>query len=128
VDDRISRHGGALTALRCKVALASAHLAYAAFLDMARTDRWRALEAKGAKPPPATLWLFEDHGRVSRTLGEDDAAEARRLMKALADGGIDFADVNHTLEDAGIEKFIKSFDSLLDVIASRRRALWAGLD
>ena len=78
--------------------------------------------------PPATLRLFEDHGRVSRTLGEDDATEARRVMKALADGGIDFADVNHTLEEAGIEKFIKSLDSLLDVIASRRRALRAGLD
>jgi hypothetical protein len=49
-------------------------------------------------------------------------------MKALADGGIDFADVNHTLEEAGIEKFMKSLDSLLDVIASKRRTLRAGLD
>ena len=156
VDERLRRHGGSVTALRGRVGLASARLAYAAFLELARTDRWRALEAKGGRPqrllwastgtknpdysdvlyvdsligpdtittvPPATLRLFEDHGRVSRTLGEDDAPEARRVMKALADGGIDFADVTHTLESAGIEKFMKSFDSLLDVIASKRRAL-----
>jgi transaldolase len=161
VDERIRRRSGSLTALRGNVALASARLAYATFLEMARTDRWRALDAKGAKPqrllwastgtknpeysdvlyvdsligpdtittvPPATLRLFEDHGRVSRTLGEDDATEARRVMKALAEGGIDFADVNHTLEEAGIEKFMKSLDSLLDVIASKRRTLRAGLD
>jgi transaldolase len=161
VDERIRRHGGPLTALRGKVAIASARLAYGAFLEMARTDHWRALKAKGAKPqrllwastgtknpeysdvlyvdsliapdtittvPPATLRLFEDHGRVSRTLGEDDAMEARRVMKALADGGIDFADVNHTLEEAGIEKFMKSLDSLLDVIAGKRRALRGELD
>ena len=79
---------------------------------------WKALDR-----PNATVRLFEDHGRVWRTLGEDDATKARRVMKALADGGIDFADVNHTLEEAGIEKFIKSLDSLLDVIAGKRRAL-----
>ena len=156
VDERIRRLGGSLTTLRGKVAIASAHLAYANFLEMSRSDRWRALQAKGAKPqrllwastgtknpeysdvlyvdsligpdtittvPPATLRLFEDHGRVSRTLGEDDASAARRVMEALGRGGIDFADVNHTLEEAGIEKFIKSFDTLLSGIARKRRAL-----
>ena len=156
VDERIRRLGGSLTALRGKIAIASAHLAYANFLEMSRSDRWRALQAKGAKPqrllwastgtknpeysdvlyvdsligpdtittvPPATLRLFEDHGRVSRTLGEDDASAARRVMEALGKGGIDFADVNHTLEEAGIEKFIKSFDTVLGGIARKRRAL-----
>jgi hypothetical protein len=47
-------------------------------------------------------------------------------MKALADGGIDFADVNHILEEAGIEQFMQSFDSLLDMIAGKRRALRVG--
>jgi hypothetical protein len=60
---------------------------------------------------------------VSRTLGEDDASAARRVMEALGRGGIDFADVNHTLEEAGIETFIKSFDTLLSGIARKRRAL-----
>ena len=45
------------------------------------------------------------------------------MMEALGRGGIDFAEVNHTLEEAGIEKFIKSFDTLLSGIARKRRAL-----
>ena len=84
---------------------------------------WKALDR-----PNATVRLFEDHDRVWRTIGEDAATKARRVMKALADGGIDFADVNHTLEEAGIEKFMKSLDSLLDVIAGKRRALRGELD
>jgi transaldolase len=55
VDERIRRRGGSLTTLRGKVALAGAHLAYATFLEMARTGRWRALEAKGARPQ-RLLW------------------------------------------------------------------------
>ena len=73
--------------------------------------------------PPATLRLFEDHGRISRTLGDDDAKDERRMLEALANGGIDFADVNRTLENEGIEKFVKSFDALLHVIAEKRLAL-----
>lgn len=156
VDKRLQRLGGALLELRGQVAIASARLAYATFLEMTRTDRWRALEAAGAKPqrllwastgtknpeysdvryvesligpdtittvPPQTLKLFEEHGRISATLNDDTLSSARRLMDALADRGLDFADVNHTLEDEGIEKFVKSFDVLLDVIAKKRRAL-----
>jgi transaldolase len=161
VDERIRRRGGSLTTVRGKVALASAHLAYAAFREILRSDRWRALQAKGARPqrllwastgtknpeysdvlyvdsligpdtittvPPATLRLFEDHGRVSRTLGEDEATGARRVMEVLGNGGIDFADVNHTLEEAGIQTFMQSLDSLLDVIAGKRRVLRVGSD
>ena len=73
--------------------------------------------------PPDTLKLFDDHGRIARTLGDDAATSAQRVMDALTSGGIDFADVNHTLEEEGIEKFIKSFDALLDLIAKKRRAL-----
>jgi transaldolase len=161
VDERIRRHGGSVTTVRGKVALATAQLAYATFREMSRSDRWLALQAKGARPqrllwastgtknpeysdvlyvdsligpdtittvPRATLRLFEDHGRVSRTLVEGDATAARRVMEALGNGGIDFADVNHTLEEAGIQKFIHSFDSLLEVIAGKRRALRVGSD
>jgi hypothetical protein len=60
---------------------------------------------------------------VSRTLGEDEASGAQRVMEVVGKGGIDFADVNHTLEEAGIEKFIKSFDAVLSRIARKRRAL-----
>ncbi len=72
--------------------------------------------------PPATLQLFEDHGTVRRTL-PDDASEAHLVMERLAAGGVDFADVTRALEDDGIEKFIKSFESLLSVIGNKRKAL-----
>jgi transaldolase len=156
VDKRLQQLGGSLLELRGQVAIASARLAYATFLDMTPTDRWRALEAAGAKPqrllwastgtknpeysdvryveslvgpdtittvPPETLKFFEEHGRISATLNDDTLSSARRVMDALAKGGIDFADVNHTLEEEGIEKFVKSFDALLGVIAKKRRAL-----
>lgn len=156
IDKRLQRLGGALLELRGQVAIASARLAYATFLEVTRTDRWRALEAAGAKPqrllwastgtknpeysdvryvesligpdtittvPPETLKLFEEHGRISATLNDDTLSSARRVMDALSNGGIDFADVNHTLEEEGIEKFVKSFDALLDVIAKKRRSL-----
>jgi transaldolase/glucose-6-phosphate isomerase len=72
--------------------------------------------------PPATLQLFEDHGTARRTL-PDDAAEAHLVMERLAAGGVDFADVTRALEDDGIEKFAQSFEALLGVIASKRKAL-----
>ena len=49
VDKRIGSEAGALAALRGRVAIASARLAYAAFLDITESARWHALEAKGAK-------------------------------------------------------------------------------
>ena len=73
--------------------------------------------------PVETLELFEDHGKVSTVLGAASGAEGRKVMDALAAAGIDFEDVNTTLEREGIDKFVKSFDSLLGVIAQKRRAL-----
>jgi len=49
VDRRIAVRGGSLAALRGKVAIASARLAYATFLELTQSARWGALEAKGAK-------------------------------------------------------------------------------
>jgi transaldolase/glucose-6-phosphate isomerase len=72
--------------------------------------------------PPATLQLFQDHGTVARTLPED-ASEAGIVMERLAAGGVDLADVTHALEDDGIEKFAKSFETLLGVIGTKRKAL-----
>ena len=75
-----------------------------------------------ATVPPQTLRLFEDHGLITRRLGSGIANDARLVIAALADGGIDLADVNTTLEDEGIDKFTKSFDRLLRRIGDRRKA------
>jgi transaldolase len=75
-----------------------------------------------ATVPPHTLRLFEDHGVIMRRLGCGIANDARVVIAALADGGIDLVDVNTTLEDEGIDKFTKSFDRLLRLIGGRRQA------
>ncbi|MGH7501345.1 MAG: transaldolase [Longimicrobiales bacterium] len=72
--------------------------------------------------PPDTLRLFEHHGVVERTL-PGDVSGAQRTMTALATGGIDFSDVNRTLEEEAIAKFRHSFDKLLGAIAEKRNAL-----
>jgi transaldolase len=74
--------------------------------------------------PPDTLRLFEHHGVVERTL-PGDVSRARRIMDALKTGGIDFADVNRTLEDEAIAKFNRSFEKVLAVIREKRIALGA---
>jgi transaldolase len=71
--------------------------------------------------PPDTLSRFEDHGRISNALAARSAEDAHGVMDVLAAGGIDFADVNRTLEDEGIEKFAASFVTLLDAVARKRR-------
>jgi transaldolase / glucose-6-phosphate isomerase len=48
VDKRINANGGALATLRGRVGVANGRLVYAAFLDITRSPRWRALEALGA--------------------------------------------------------------------------------
>jgi transaldolase len=155
VDKRIEANGGALAALRGRAGVANAHLVYAAFLDITRSVRWRALEALGAKVqrplwastgtknpayadvlyiesligprtitsvPPETLRLFEDHGTVERTLPED-VRTAQLIMIALEADGINFADVNRTLEDEGLEKFTRSLAKSVAAVGEKRRAL-----
>jgi len=46
-------------------------------------------------------------------------------MHALAKSGIDFADVTQTLETEGIEKFAKSYETLLATLKRKRQALAA---
>jgi transaldolase len=72
--------------------------------------------------PPDTLKRFEDHGTVANALTPAAADDGRRVMDALAAGGIDFADVNRTLEEEGIQKFAKAFDKLIGAIAKKRAA------
>jgi transaldolase len=71
--------------------------------------------------PPATLTAFEDHGTIGRTL-PGSPGEAADVMAALAKRGIDFADVNRTLEDEAIQKFNTSLGNILGALARKRSA------
>ena len=74
--------------------------------------------------PEQTIRAFQDHGRVEARL-EGGLDEARSLLDELAAAGVDYADVTVTLEREGIEKFVSSFDQVLQRICATQRHLTA---
>ena len=71
--------------------------------------------------PPVTLAALEDHGTIERTL-PGSLGEAADIMAAIAKRGIDFADVNRTLEDEAIQKFKVSLGNIVGALARKRSA------
>jgi transaldolase len=55
IDKRLDKIGGDAKALRSKAGVANARLAYQAYEEVFSSDRWKALEAAGAKPQ-RPLW------------------------------------------------------------------------
>jgi transaldolase len=74
--------------------------------------------------PEETIRVFQDHGRVGLRL-ESDLDDARYLFNELRAAGVDYDDVVGTLEREGIEKFVASFNQLLNGIADKRHELAA---
>jgi len=72
--------------------------------------------------PPETLDALRDHGRVAATL-ETDVDRAERDLEGLAALGIDLEAITGELEREGVEAFAKAHDALLEVLASKARAL-----
>jgi transaldolase len=72
--------------------------------------------------PDGTIDAFVDHGTVARTV-DADAGSAEATLAALADAGIDMADVAATLEDEGVHSFAKSFDELLQSLTDKAATL-----
>ena len=72
--------------------------------------------------PEETIQAFQDHGQVDLTLTKDVDA-ARKLFADLQAVGIDYDDVTDTLEREGVQKFIDSFEDLLEGIRAKRGQL-----
>ena len=72
--------------------------------------------------PLETLRLLEHHAVIDNSL-PGNVARARLIMRTLGAGGIDFDDVNATLEREAIDKFSQSMTRVLAVIAAKRSAL-----
>ncbi len=68
--------------------------------------------------PDKTLLAFEDHGTVARTIDADFAA-AHAVVDGLAALGIDLEEVAVVLEDEGVASFAKSFEDVLQTLATR---------
>jgi transaldolase len=92
-----------------------------AYNDVMYIDELIGLETVNTMPEE-TIRAFQDHGRVELTLTKDLDA-ARKLFADLKAAGIDYDDVTDTLEREGVQKFIDSFEELLDGIRAKRGQL-----
>ncbi len=67
--------------------------------------------------PEKTMQAFADHGEID---GGDQVTtkygEAQQVMDDLAKLGIDYDDVIETLEREGVDKFVKSWDELVETV------------
>jgi transaldolase/glucose-6-phosphate isomerase len=68
--------------------------------------------------PAKTSAIFAKRGKAAATL-EQGMDEAVDVMTDLATAGIDLAQVTRGLLDDGIEKFVESFDDILQTIAAK---------
>lgn len=71
--------------------------------------------------PASTLDAFLDHGKAASTI-EDNMPETNKILKQIADLGIDMDEIAQELEDEGVAKFVTPFDSLMATIESARKA------
>ena len=69
--------------------------------------------------PPATYTSARDHATPKITLTEG-LDEARATLAALAQAGVDLAEVTQKLQDEAVASFATSFETLMDVVAKRR--------
>jgi transaldolase/glucose-6-phosphate isomerase len=72
--------------------------------------------------PPATLAAFIDHGKPQQTLAAG-LEDARRVIAAFEELGLDLAKVCRGLLADGVKSFTTSMAALINVIGARRAAL-----
>ena len=75
--------------------------------------------------PLQTLTAFNDHGKVESRI-EADLDRAHEVFDRLPKLGIPIEMLIGELEGEGVATFAKSYDSLLESLASKRRELVAG--
>jgi transaldolase len=72
--------------------------------------------------PEKTLRAFADHGEVHGDMVTTRLDDAREVMDRLAAVGIEYDDVIATLEKEGVEKFVASWDDLVDTVRDNLEA------
>ena len=66
--------------------------------------------------PQKTLEAVKDHGDIRGDQVRPHYDDAQQVMKDLAEAGVDYDDVIATLEEEGVEKFVKSWKELLETV------------
>ncbi|MCW2832143.1 MAG: Transaldolase, partial [Nocardioides sp.] len=72
--------------------------------------------------PEKTLEAFADHGEVEGDRVTTTYDEAQSVMNQLAAVGVDYDDVIATLEKEGVDKFVASWNELLDTVRGQLEA------
>jgi transaldolase len=73
--------------------------------------------------PESTIEAVADHGKISGDTVRSRYAEARRVLDDLAALGVEYADVVRVLEDEGVQKFVTSWNELLESVGSELQRL-----
>ena len=68
--------------------------------------------------PEKTLEALADHGEVTGDTISSTYEESDRILDAIGRAGVDYQDVVETLEDEGLQKFVDSWDELLQTVRS----------
>ncbi|MGB3956105.1 MAG: transaldolase [Brooklawnia sp.] len=68
--------------------------------------------------PAKTMDAFAEHGVVTGDTITGNYEDAARVMADLAAVGIDFADVYDVLESEGVDKFVVSWNELVDAVTA----------
>lgn len=92
------------------------------FPDTKYIDDLVAPDTVNTMPMPTLLAAGERAELTGATADRDPSAE----LTALADAGIDMADVTKKLLSEGIDAFVKSFDSLVEGVEQVREAIVTG--
>ena len=72
--------------------------------------------------PEGTLKAFADHGEIGPMLPAD-GGDSEEVLAQFAKSGIDIDALAAQLQDEGAKTFVKSWNELLAVIASKSAAL-----
>lgn len=70
--------------------------------------------------PMATLEAFRDHGIVQATI-EKDLNEAYETLEGIEKLGISMKDVTRRLQDEGVQKFVDSWNQLMEGLEEKRK-------
>lgn len=73
--------------------------------------------------PEKTMQAFADHGQVTGDTVTGRGADAAEVFERLAAVGVDFDDVLVVLEREGVEKFVTSWDELVETVTAQLAAV-----
>jgi transaldolase/glucose-6-phosphate isomerase len=136
--------------LKGKTAIANAKLAYQTYKQLFASERWKALQANGARPQ-RLLWAstgtknkaYSDTLYVDELFGPDkvntmppatldafrshgvlrDSLEENRIVGDIGRAGISLDAVTDRLVEEGVELFADATDKLLGAVAKKRMAV-----